>query len=187
MVRKVSEGQQLDIEFENRDLVTEDEYLGMIEGKTAVMFQVCSEVGALLSGADEQTVECMKEWGHSVGMCFQLMDDLIDISTDAISIGKPVGSDIGQGKQTLIAIHALNQPESITKQNFLAAFGSPGIGEEVTQKAIIALGELGSIDYALSKARAYHSYAHSLLDKIPESPAMTTLRELTDYQLTRLN
>jgi len=187
MVRKVSEGQQLDIEFENRDLVSEEEYLKMINGKTAVMFQVCSEVGALLSGADEDTVECMRDWGHSVGMCFQLMDDLIDISADSASIGKPVGSDIAQGKQTLIAIHALNQPDSSSKQTFLSAFGSPDTDVEIIQHAISALEELGSIDYAMSKAKSYHRAAHSLLDRIPDSPAMSTLRELTDYQLTRLS
>jgi len=187
MVRRVSEGQQLDIEFEDRESVLEEEYLEMIEGKTAVMFQICSELGALLSGVDEETVECLTEWGYSVGMCFQLMDDLIDLSSDAAAIGKPVGSDIGQGKRTLMAIHALSQPDSDLKNTFLAAFGSPGIGEEATNAAISALNEMGSIEYAMAKARYYHSNAHAMLDRLPDSPGMVTLRELTDYQLTRLN
>ena len=76
MVRRVSEGQQLDIEFENRERVTEPEYLEMIEGKTAVMFHICAELGARVAGADEEVIECLADWGLSVGLCFQLIDDV---------------------------------------------------------------------------------------------------------------
>ena len=107
MVRRVSEGQQLDIEFETRDRVTEDEYIEMIEGKTAVMFQICAELGARVAGADDEVIECLAEWGRSVGLCFQLMDDLIDVLSDSATLGKPTGSDVAQGKQTLMVIHAL--------------------------------------------------------------------------------
>ena len=68
MVRRVSEGQQLDIEFETRERVTEDEYIEMIEGKTAVMFQICAELGARVAGADDEVIECLAEWGRSVGL-----------------------------------------------------------------------------------------------------------------------
>ena len=81
----------------------------MIEGKTAVMFHICAEIGARVAGADEDVIECMAEWGRSVGLCFQLMDDLIDVLSDSATLGKPTGSDVAQGKQTLMVIHALSQ------------------------------------------------------------------------------
>ncbi|MGA0331252.1 MAG: isopentenyl-diphosphate delta-isomerase [Candidatus Poseidoniaceae archaeon] len=188
MVRRVSEGQQLDIEFETRDRVSEEEYLEMIEGKTAVMFQICAELGARVAGADEEVVQCLAEWGLSVGLCFQLMDDLIDVLSDSATLGKPTGSDVAQGKQTLMVIHALSQPDSDTKSRLLSVLGTcEDATESMIQDGIAALDELGSIAYARAKANEYHQRAHACLDRLPDGPAMMALRELTDLQLKRLS
>ena len=188
MVRRVSEGQQLDIEFETRDRVSEDEYLEMIEGKTAVMFLICAELGARVAGADEEVVQCLAEWGLSVGLCFQLMDDLIDVLSDSATLGKPTGSDVAQGKQTLMVIHALSQPDSDAKSRLLSVLGTcEDATESMIQDGIAALDELGSIAYARAKANEYHQHAHACLDRLPDGPAMIALRELTDLQLKRLS
>ena len=188
MVRRVSEGQQLDIEFETRDRVTEDEYIEMIEGKTAVMFQICAELGARVAGADDEVIECLAEWGRSVGLCFQLMDDLIDVLSDSATLGKPTGSDVAQGKQTLMVIHALSQPDSEAKSRLLSVLGEcEDATELMVQDGIAALNELGSIAYARERANEYHQHAHACLDRLPDGPAMLALRELTDLQLKRLN
>ena len=188
MVRRVSEGQQLDIEFEHESDVTEPRYLEMIEGKTAVMFQVCSELGALLSGADEDTIACMRDWGLNVGLCFQLMDDLIDVVSDTATLGKPAGSDVAQGKRTLMVIHALEQPDSPAKDALLRALGK---GEAATADDIGAahkgLESSGSIDYGRQRATSYHAAAHACLDRLPPSPGVRALREFTDLQLARLS
>ena len=187
MVRKCSEGQQLDIEFEDRGFVTEEEYITMIHGKTAAMFLTCAEVGSHLAGADSDTIECMHDWGLAVGLCFQLMDDLIDVLSDSDTLGKPSGSDVAQGKRTLMVIHALNQPPSNSKDDLMAVLGK---GDDVSSQQVLlahkALEDLGSIDYARSKAESYHRKAHDCLDRLPDSPAMRALRELTDYQLKRI-
>ena len=188
MVRRVSEGQQLDIEFETRERVTEDEYIEMIEGKTAVMFQICAELGARVAGADDEVIECLAEWGKSVGLCFQLMDDLIDVLSDSATLGKPTGSDVAQGKQTLMVIHALSQPDSDTKSRLLSVLGKcEDATEAMVQDGIAALDELGSIAYARERANEYHQNAHACLDRLPDGPAMLALRELTDLQLKRLS
>ena len=188
MVRRVSEGQQLDIEFEDRLEVSEADYLEMIEGKTAVMFWICAEIGARISGADEATVECMASWGKALGMCFQLMDDVIDVLSDSETLGKPAGSDIAQGKRTLMIIHALRQPDGPVKDRLLAVLGK---GETVDPEALAdglaALAELGSVDYAKSMAEDFHQEAHGCLDALGENPALRALRELTDFQLARLH
>jgi geranylgeranyl diphosphate synthase, type I len=187
MVRKCSEGQQLDIEFEEREMVSEDEYITMIHGKTAAMFLTCAEVGAHLAGADSDTIQCMHDWGLAVGLCFQLMDDLIDVLSDSDTLGKPSGSDVAQGKRTLMVIHALEQPSSQSKDELLAVLGK---GDNVTAQQVTrahkALEDLGSIEYARSKAESYHRKAHDSLDRLPDGPAMRALRELTDYQLKRI-
>ena len=188
MVRRVSEGQQLDIEFEDRIAVSESDYFEMIEGKTAVMFLTCAEVGARMSGADAETIQCMADWGLAVGLCFQLMDDLIDVLSDSDTLGKPAGSDLAQGKRTLMVIHALSQPDSPELNNLKAVLGK---GESATQAEIdlglAALKSIGSVDHARMKAEEYHKKAHSCLDRLRDSPALLALRELTDYQLNRIS
>mgnify|MGYP001170420196 FL=1 len=188
MVRRVSEGQQLDIEFEDRIAVSEDDYFEMIEGKTAVMFLTCAEVGSRMAGADEETIQCMADWGLAVGLCFQLMDDLIDVLSDSDTLGKPAGSDLAQGKRTLMVIHALAQNDSEDLNNLKSVLGK---AEDATQDEIdlglLALNNMGSVDYARKKAEMYHSKAHACLDRLPDSPAILALRELTDYQLKRIS
>jgi geranylgeranyl diphosphate synthase type I len=188
MVRRVSEGQQLDIEFEDRIAVSEEDYFEMIEGKTAVMFLTCAEVGSRMAGADEETIQCMADWGLAVGLCFQLMDDLIDVLSDSDTLGKPAGSDLAQGKRTLMVIHALAQNDSEDLNNLKSVLGK---GEAATQDEIdlglLALNNIGSVDYARKKAEMYHSKAHACLDRLPDSPAILALRELTDYQLKRIS
>jgi geranylgeranyl diphosphate synthase type I len=187
MVRKCSEGQQLDIEFEDQEWVTEDEYINMIHGKTAAMFLTCAEVGSHLAGADSDTIQCMHDWGLALGLCFQLMDDLIDVLSDSDTLGKPSGSDVAQGKRTLMVIHALNQPPSQSKDDLLAVLGKGDtVNSEHVARAHKALEDLGSIDYARSRAESYHRNAHDCLDRLPDGPAMRALRELTDYQLKRI-
>ena len=152
------------------------------------MFLTCAEVGAHMAGADEETIECMHDWGLAVGMCFQLMDDLIDVVSDSETLGKPTGSDVVQGKRTLMVIHALSQDDCKAKENLLSVLG---IGESASAEQIAlgrdSLEELGSIAYAREKAEGYHATAHLCLDRLTDGPALQALRELTDYQLNRLN
>ena len=188
MVRRVSEGQQQDMSFEERENVGEDEYLHMISGKTAAMFTTCARTGALLSGASKDTVDIMAEWGENVGLCFQLMDDLIDATGDSETLGKPACSDIIEGKQTLIAIHALQQATGLLS-NFNEVFGS-GIEEtdrEVLDTVVSELRTSGSIQYAHAKAMGYHAAAHECLNQLPDTPGMQVLRDLTDFQMVRIS
>jgi len=185
MVRKVAEGQMVDIEFENRDDVTEDDYLAMITGKTSAMFETCAMTGAKLAGADDEAVKNMAEWGLNLGLCFQLMDDLIDITGDTRTLGKPAGSDVVQGKRTLIAIHALGCDSELPM--FSKVFGTGECSDDDLAQAVVELHACGSIDYAKERAMHHHSLAHKCLDELVDSPAVSVLRELTDFQLIRIN
>ena len=185
MVRRVAEGQQEDFDFEKRDYVSEEEYIAMIAGKTSAMFETCAETGAKLAGADSKTVEEMADWGLKLGLCFQLMDDLIDITGDTETLGKPAGSDVVQGKKTLIAIHALDSGNDLP--TFSKVYGQGECSDEDLERAVEELRNNGSIDYAMDRAMRYHSEAHKILDGLVPSPALEVLRQLTDMQLTRIN
>ena len=185
MVRKVAEGQMVDMEFENREDVSEADYISMIKGKTSAMFETCAMTGAKLAGADDATVNNMAEWGLNLGLCFQIMDDLIDITGDTETLGKPAGSDVVQGKRTLIAIRALECGSELPM--FTKVFGAGECSDEDLAQAVSELESSGSIDYAKQRAMNYHSLAHRHLDVLNDSPALSILRELTDFQLTRIN
>ena len=184
MVRKVADGQQEDIEFEDREAVTEDDYIAMIAGKTSAMFETCARTGAILANADERTVENMANWGLNLGLCFQLMDDLIDATGDTETLGKPAGSDILQGKRTLIAIHALESGEDLPY--FSKVYGAGECQTEDLEKAVDELHKSGSIEYAKNRAMKHHALAHEYLSTLEENEAVAVLRELTDFQLIRI-
>ena len=185
MVRRVAEGQMVDIEFENRDEVSEEDYIAMIAGKTSAMFETCAMTGAKLAGADDMVVENMANWGMNLGLCFQMMDDLIDVTGDTETLGKPAGSDIVQGKRTLIAIHAMSNDLELPM--FSKVFGSGKCSEADLAEAVEELRSSGSIDYAKQRAMQHHSMAHACLDELGDGPAVDVLRELTDFQLIRIN
>ena len=145
----------VDIEFENRDEVSEEDYIAMIAGKTSAMFETCAMTGAKLAGADDSVVENMANWGMNLGLCFQMMDDLIDVTGDTETLGKPAGSDIVQGKRTLIAIHAMRSDLELPM--FSKVFGSGDCSEADLAEAVEELRSSGSIDYAKQRAMQHHS------------------------------
>ena len=185
MVRHVAEGQQEDFEFEDRVSVSEDEYISMIAGKTSAMFETCAETGAILAGADTNAVANMADWGLNLGLCFQIMDDYIDMTSDTETLGKPAGSDIIQGKRTLIAIHALESGADLP--TFRKLFGTESTGSDELPAAVKELRDNGSIQYALDRAMEHHRIAHRCLDKLEQTPAVNLLRDMTDFQLVRIN
>ncbi len=185
MVRRVAEGQQEDFEFEDRDSVSEDEYIAMIAGKTSAMFETCAETGAILAGADADTVANMARWGLNLGLCFQIMDDYIDMVSDTETLGKPAGSDIVQGKRTLIAIHALESGAELP--TFRKLFGTETDPDSELETAVAELKANGSIQYALDRAMDHHAIAHDCLDSLEQTPAVDLLRDMTDFQLVRIN
>ncbi|SDK84002.1 geranylgeranyl diphosphate synthase, type II [Catalinimonas alkaloidigena] len=108
---EVCEGQQLDMNFERRATVSEEEYIGMIRLKTAVLLGFALELGALIGGASEADQHRLREFGVSVGIGFQLKDDLLDVYGDQEKFGKQVGGDIIANKKTFLLIKALEQAE----------------------------------------------------------------------------
>ncbi|MGC9374589.1 MAG: polyprenyl synthetase family protein [Bacteroidales bacterium] len=103
---EVCEGQQYDMEFEERDEVTEKEYLRMIELKTSVLLAGALKIGALLGDADKQDAELLYEYGINLGLAFQLQDDLLDVYGDEKVFGKQIGGDIVSNKKTFLLIKA---------------------------------------------------------------------------------
>jgi len=107
VAREVCEGQQLDMEFEQKEIVLLDDYIEMIRLKTAVLLGFCCKTGAFLAGANDEQFNKLYTFGESIGLGFQLMDDYLDVFGDSSKFGKRVGGDIASNKKTYLLIRAL--------------------------------------------------------------------------------
>ncbi len=175
----ICEGQWLDMEFESKDRVTENEYMEMIEKKTGVLYGASAGMGALLAGASPEVVRSMDEFGRLTGMGFQLQDDVIDLLTPEKVSGKRQGGDLIEGKKTLIMIHAFSNDIVVP------VFGKKDASAEEIFRSISILEESGSIEYARSRAEEMVAQGKRALDVLPPSPAKETMLELADYMIRR--
>ena len=105
--KEIGEGQQFDMEFETRDNVTENEYLEMIRLKTSVLMAACMKMGGILAGASANDLQNLYSYGETMGLAFQLQDDLLDVYGDVNVFGKKIGGDIVCNKKTFLLIKAL--------------------------------------------------------------------------------
>ena len=184
-VKEICEGQQLDIDFENRKNVSEDEYLEMIRKKTSVLFQYSSEGGAILGGGNREEINALNEYGLDLGLGFQIWDDYLDMSSDEETLGKDIGNDIRNGKKTLIAVHALNNATGEDKKLLEKIFANRQATEKEVNKAYDIFKKIGSVEYAKNTAISYCDKAKKSLSVIEESEAKQLLLKLADYSIER--
>lgn len=175
----ICEGQWLDMEFESKDRVTENEYMEMIEKKTGVLYGASAGMGALLAGAPLEVVRALDEFGRLTGMGFQLQDDVIDLLTPEEVSGKKQGGDLIEGKKTLIMIHAF------ANDVVVPVFSKKDASAEEIFRSISILEGSGSIEYARSRAEEMVAQGKRALDVLPPSSAKETLLELADYMIRR--
>ena len=178
------EGQALDVSFPKATDVVEDDYLFMIGGKTSALFKACAEVGAIVAGASTDKVESLAKFAWDAGIAFQIYDDILGITADESKLGKPVGSDIREGKKTIIMIHALNRANN-TQLSVLKKAMSNESNHESIEAAVILLNELGSIEYARKQAKKYTESAFKSIKGFKDSPAKQQLIELVQYFVER--
>ncbi len=131
----------MDVDFEGTVTVTIEEYVEMVEKKTAVLFACSAEGGAIIGGGTKRQVADMKEYARLMGIGFQMWDDVLGIKGDTKKTGKPVGSDIKNGKRTLIIVHAMEHLKdgSKDKATLLAALGNEKATEHQVKEAISVL------------------------------------------------
>lgn len=185
---KICEGQACDMGFENKFDVNESEYLNMIYKKTAALIAAATKSGAILGGGNDQQVEALAEYGRLIGMAFQIQDDYLDVVSDAQQLGKPVGSDIVEGKMTLMVVHTLSQASAEDKEALIAILNNTSNNsnnDQKIEKAIKIFDKYGSIDYARDIALESVDKAKKLLDVLDESPAKEALCLLADFMLQR--
>ena len=178
------EGQALDVSYPRATDVTEEDYLFMIGAKTSALFRACAEVGAIVAGASNGTVENMGKFAWDAGLAFQIIDDILGITTDESKLGKPVGSDIREGKKTMIMIHALKHADDEQRKVLMVAMNEDSDHASI-DAAVKVLNDIGSIEYARKEAKKYTEKALKSLGKVKDSPAKQQLIELVNYFVQR--
>ncbi|MFQ6053284.1 MAG: polyprenyl synthetase family protein [Candidatus Bathyarchaeia archaeon] len=181
----ISEGQVFDISFPRLSDVSEEDYFHMVGGKTAALFKACAEVGALVGGGDPREVERLGGFAWNAGIAFQLVDDYLGATADEETLGKPVGSDLREGKKTLIIIHALSRANPRERAKIESVLGVKNAPSEDVEAVNKLLESLGSLSRALDSANRYAEEAKRMLDPFPDSEAKRDLLELLDYFMKR--
>ena len=179
---KICEGQALDMGFEERFDVTEDEYMEMIFKKTGALIAAATKTGAIMGGADDEVIDAMYEYGRLIGLAFQIQDDYLDIASDEETLGKPIGSDIGKGKMTIIAIKGLASDDS---GRLLEILKDENNSQEDIDEAIQILTDCGAIEYARNLALESVDQAKEVLEILPDSSFKQVLSDIADFVLGR--
>ncbi|MEM3040783.1 MAG: polyprenyl synthetase family protein [Nitrososphaerota archaeon] len=182
---KVCEGQAMDMEFAHRLKVSEREYLMMIGKKTAALMVAASEMGAIVGGGTPLKVNRLRKAMEAAGLAFQMVDDILGLSADEQKLGKPVGSDIREGKRTLITIYGLNHAGRAERELIFRALGNSDATQEEIREAVDVLTRLGAINYVSLRAEAYRQKAKNELKKFSPSPVRESLLALVDYIVAR--
>ncbi|ACX72144.1 Polyprenyl synthetase [Methanocaldococcus vulcanius M7] len=180
---EVCEGQAMDMKFENYN-PTMEEYLEMIRKKTGALLEASVEIGAIMADCSEEEKTALKEYAKRIGLTFQIQDDVLDLIGDKNKIGKPVGSDIREGKKTIIVIHALKTLDEEKKRRLLEILGNKNIGEEEIKEAIEILKP--SIEYAKELMKIKTEEAKNYL-KIFDEERRKVLEDLADFIISRIH
>jgi geranylgeranyl diphosphate synthase type II len=175
---EVCVGQQLDIDFEKAIFISENEYLRMIELKTAVLLAASAKIGAVIGGADDKDSELMYEFGRNIGLAFQIQDDLLDTYGDIKVFGKTPGSDIIANKKTFLLVKALEIASGDQLKQLHEQFALKEFDPETKVKTVIDLyDQLGIKSVTEILAYNYLNTALGLLEKTDVS--YERKRELT--------
>ncbi len=171
---QVCEGQQMDMDFEDRDDVSESEYLEMIRLKTAVLLGFSLRLGALLAEADEKTQEQLYELGVAMGMAFQLMDDHLDTFGDE-TFGKQIGGDIASNKKTFLLINALERSSDDHKRELEKWLSTEGQGEEKIKEVTRIYKAEGLEGLSSERIFQYGESARNLLNSLTGDDSVKAL------------
>jgi len=184
-VRKIAEGQQMDINFEEEETVDPKEYLEMIRLKTSILFGSAAYGGSLIAGKGINEAKELRQMAIWVGLGFQIWDDYLDATASAEILGKPSGSDIRQGKRTLLVIEALNRTDKEDRNKLITILDKEKNTDEEVQKAVNIMEKCGALETCREQALGYLNGAKETIKKYPKSEAKELLEELLEYMVTR--
>lgn len=182
---EIAEGEVLQLTTTRNIDTTVDEYLRVIAAKTAVLFAAACEVGAVVAGRSAEEQQALKNYGTSLGIAFQISDDVLDYAADEKTLGKSVGDDFREGKMTLPALIAIESATVEEKAFWQRTMGALEQRDGDLEQAIELMDKYNAFSRALDRARQVAAEAGQSLDILPPGDMRNWLAELAFYAVDR--
>jgi octaprenyl-diphosphate synthase len=183
-VREMSEGELLQMEKARKLDITEEIYFNIIRQKTASLIASCCASGAASVSEDKEVIEQMRLFGETVGIAFQIRDDLFDYGSDA-NIGKPTGIDIKEKKMTLPLIYALNNSDRSEKRFIINTIKNHNTDKKRVAQVITMVREKGGIEYTVKRMKEFQQKSLAMLESYPNNEARKSLVDLVNFVIDR--
>jgi octaprenyl-diphosphate synthase len=184
LTQQMVEGELLQMEKLGK-LITLDEHFDLIYRKTACLFSVCMRLGAILAGATPEQESALGKYGHDLGMAFQIVDDVLDLTASEDVLGKPVASDLREGKVTMAVIHALERCTSRERQQIETVLQDRAFNGVTHAHILEILHRYGSLDAATAEAARYADSACKAICTFPDSEIKRALLWAPEFVVAR--
>lgn len=165
--------------------IAEQQYLDIIQNKTASLFSASCQIGGILGGASPDEEDCLAGFGRSLGMTFQIIDDLLDFKGDSRDMGKPTLSDISEGRFTLPLIYTLSRDGHINRRRLRNLLVEKKMAETAKREILKIIRSNGALEYTFQKAESYSLEAREIISRFPASTHREALSLLAEFILTR--
>jgi len=185
LTQMMVEGELLQLELIGKIDISEADYMELVDRKTASLFSACAKLGALTGGADEAIEARMGEFSWNLGIAFQLVDDVLDFTSHEKVLGKPVGSDLREGKVTLPLIYALEDATAEERSMVEAVLKDANYDRVPFSKILGMIERHHGFERVRERAQAFTDKARSIVTEFPESPYQRALAALTDLVTER--
>ena len=184
LTRKMTEGELIQLTAIGNLDVSETEYFDILQRKTAFLFSVCCEVGAILAGASTAQRDAMRNYGMDLGIAFQIADDILDVTSDDNQLGKAAGSDLIEGKLTLPLILLLKK-EPALRSAFERIMLAGDYGDLSRDELKTKLAAHSILEDIRDRAKVYLGQARKIIDVLPETKYRSCLEDILTFVIDR--
>lgn len=185
LTQMMVEGELLQLERLGQIEVTEADYMELVDRKTAGLFAACSRLGAVVGGADDASEAKLADYAWNLGMAFQLIDDVLDFTSRETILGKPVGSDLREGKVTLPLVYALQSCSAEERQLIENVLADRNYSRVSFRSLLQIIERHGGIERSRERAHAFADRARTIINEFPDSPYQRALSAVTDLVTDR--
>lgn len=183
----IAEGEVLQLVTQNDLSTSEQRYLDVVRGKTAALFAAACQVGAVVADRPAPEEAALAEYGTSLGMAFQLVDDALDYAADQVTLGKTVGDDFREGKITLPVLAAYQAGDAEAREFWVRTIEASSQTDTDLDRAMLLVQRSGAIRTTLARAAHFATAAKDALSVFPDSPIRRALEGIADYTVSRVS
>ena len=183
----IAEGEVLQLSTAQNINTSHDTYIQVVRGKTAALFSAACKAGTVVAGASAEYSKSAYDYGDALGICFQIVDDILDYDGKAERLGKNIGDDFRERKMTLPVILAVQDADQDERDFWQRTIGDGKQSDDDLDKALSILAAHNAINAARDQARSWASKAKSALELLPDSKVTMHLEGIADYIVSRVN